>query len=70
MPRVRDRSSLAEAVRSPLRRLRADYREWTALLRGLPSALIIGAQRSGSMPGAFDGTADASPSGIDSGEAR
>ena len=41
------RSGIAEAVRSPLRRLRADYREWTAPLRGLPSALIIGAQRSG-----------------------
>jgi hypothetical protein len=40
-------SAVAEAVRSPLRRLRADYREWTAPLRGLPSALIIGAQRSG-----------------------
>jgi hypothetical protein len=40
-------AGIAEAVRSPLRRLRADYREWTAPLRGLPSALIIGAQRSG-----------------------
>jgi hypothetical protein len=40
-------SAVAEAVRSPLRRLRADYRELTAPLRGLPSALIIGAQRSG-----------------------
>jgi hypothetical protein len=47
MPRVRDRSSLAEAMRTPLRRLRADYRQWTSRLRGLPSALIIGAQRSG-----------------------
>jgi Sulfotransferase domain len=47
MPRVRDRSSLAEAMRTPLRRLRADYRQWTSPLRGLPSALIIGAQRSG-----------------------
>jgi hypothetical protein len=34
-------------MRTPLRRLRADYREWTASLRGLPSALLIGAQRSG-----------------------
>jgi hypothetical protein len=34
-------------MRTPLRRLRADYREWTAPLRGLPSALLIGAQRSG-----------------------
>ena len=40
-------ATVAEAVRSPLRRLRADYRELTAPLRGLPSALIIGAQRSG-----------------------
>jgi hypothetical protein len=40
-------TAVAEAVRSPLRRLRADYRELTAPLRGLPSALIIGAQRSG-----------------------
>jgi hypothetical protein len=47
MPRVRDRSSLAEAMRTPLRRLRADYRQWTSPLRGLPSALIVGAQRSG-----------------------
>jgi hypothetical protein len=34
-------------VKRPLRRLRAEYRYWTAPLRGLPSALIIGAQRSG-----------------------
>jgi hypothetical protein len=47
MPPVRERPSLAEAVRTPLRRLRADYRQWTSPLRGLPSALIIGAQRSG-----------------------
>lgn len=40
-------SGLGEAVRSPLRRLRADYRELTGPLRGLPAALIIGAQRSG-----------------------
>jgi hypothetical protein len=40
-------AGIGEAVRSPLRRLRADYRELTAPLRGLPSALIIGAQRSG-----------------------
>jgi hypothetical protein len=39
---------VTEVVRSPLRRLRADYRELTSSLRGLPSALIIGAQRSGS----------------------
>jgi hypothetical protein len=30
-----------------LRRIRADYRQLTAPLRGLPSVLIIGAQRSG-----------------------
>ena len=47
MPRARSRSSLADAMRTPLRRLRADYRQWTSPLRGLPSALIIGAQRSG-----------------------
>jgi hypothetical protein len=40
-------ATVAEAVRSPLRRLRADYRELTAPLRGMPSALIVGAQRSG-----------------------
>jgi hypothetical protein len=38
---------ISEAVRAPLRRLRADYRELTAPWRGLPSALVIGAQRSG-----------------------
>lgn len=43
----RARSRLGEAMRTPLRRLRADYRQWTSPLRGLPSALIIGAQRSG-----------------------
>jgi hypothetical protein len=36
-----------EYLKQPLRRLRADYRLWTAGLRGMPSALIIGAQRSG-----------------------
>lgn len=34
-------------VKRPLRRLRADYRQLTASLRGLPSILIIGAQKSG-----------------------
>ena len=34
-------------MKAPLRRLRADYRTLTAPLRGLPSALVIGAQRSG-----------------------
>jgi hypothetical protein len=36
-----------ERVKRPLRRLRDDYRRVTAPLRGWPSALIIGAQRSG-----------------------
>jgi LPS sulfotransferase NodH len=39
---------VAEIVKRPLRRLRADYRELTGPLRGLPSLLILGAQRSGS----------------------
>jgi Sulfotransferase domain len=47
MPPVRDQSPLAAAMRTPLRRLRAGYRQWTSPLRGLPSVLIIGAQRSG-----------------------
>jgi hypothetical protein len=38
---------LIESVKSPLRRLRSDYRQLTAPLRGFPSALVIGAQRSG-----------------------
>jgi sulfotransferase family protein len=36
-----------ETVKRPLRRLRADYYQLTAALRGLPSVLIIGAQKSG-----------------------
>jgi hypothetical protein len=39
--------TIPERVKAPLRRLRADYRLLTAPLRGLPSTLIIGAQRSG-----------------------
>jgi hypothetical protein len=39
---------VAEIVKRPLRRLRADFRELTGPLRGLPSLLILGAQRSGS----------------------
>ena len=35
-------------MKAPLRRLRADYRVLTAPLRGMPSVLLIGAQRSGS----------------------
>jgi hypothetical protein len=34
-------------VKAPFRRLRSDYRTLTARLRGLPSVLLIGAQRSG-----------------------
>jgi hypothetical protein len=41
------RVTILEPMKAPLRRLRADYRTLTAPLRGLPSALIIGAQRSG-----------------------
>jgi hypothetical protein len=41
------RPKIIESVKRPLRRLRADYRQLTAPLRGLPAALIIGAQRSG-----------------------
>jgi hypothetical protein len=36
-----------EALKSPVRELRSSYRTLTGPLRGLPSALIIGAQRSG-----------------------
>jgi hypothetical protein len=39
--------SVVETVKGPLRRLRADYHQLTAPLRGLPSVLIIGAQKSG-----------------------
>lgn len=38
---------VAEAARWPLRRLRSGYREATAGRRGLPSALILGAQKGG-----------------------
>ena len=41
------RATVLEQVKRPLRRLRSDYRQLTAPLRGLPSTLIIGAQRSG-----------------------
>jgi hypothetical protein len=37
-----------EVIKRPIRELRAGYRRLTGPLRGLPSALIIGAQRSGS----------------------
>jgi hypothetical protein len=36
-----------QRLRDPLRRLRASYRELTGSFRGLPSLLIIGAQRGG-----------------------
>jgi hypothetical protein len=38
---------LPEAVKRPLRRVRAEYRQLTAPLRGLPSLLIIGTQKGG-----------------------
>jgi hypothetical protein len=41
------RPTMMESLKQPLRRLRDDYRQLTAPLRGLPSALIIGAQRGG-----------------------
>lgn len=41
------RATILDLVKRPLRRLRAEYRQATASLRGLPSALVIGAQRSG-----------------------
>lgn len=41
------RPTIIEHVKRPIRRLRADYRELTGALRGLPSVLIIGAQKSG-----------------------
>jgi hypothetical protein len=39
--------SALETVKLPLRRLRAEYRQLTGTLRGLPSALIIGTQKGG-----------------------
>jgi Sulfotransferase domain len=39
--------SLTQRMKAPLRWVRAHYRELTGPLRGLPSLLIIGAQRSG-----------------------
>jgi hypothetical protein len=41
------RVNLVDRVKQPLRRLRADYRELTAPLRGMPSVLILGVQRGG-----------------------
>ena len=40
-------STALDALKSPVRGLRSTYRTLTGPLRGLPSALIIGAQRSG-----------------------
>jgi hypothetical protein len=44
---VRRGSTIVESIKDPLRRLRSEYRQLTAPLRGLPSALIIGAQKGG-----------------------
>ncbi len=41
------RPKLIEPVKAPLRGLRTGFRTLTGPLRGLPSALVIGAQRSG-----------------------
>jgi hypothetical protein len=38
---------MLERLKAPLRRLRADLHQLTGSLRGLPSVLIIGAQKSG-----------------------
>jgi hypothetical protein len=43
----RGRRAIVEGVKSPLRKLRSEYRELTAPLRGLPSVLIIGTQKGG-----------------------
>ena len=40
-------TAVPEPVKAPLRRLRADYRALTAPLRGLPSTLVLGAQKCG-----------------------
>lgn len=45
---VSRKPTILETIKRPLRRIRADYRLVTGPLRGLPSALIIGAQRCGS----------------------
>ncbi|HEX3276144.1 MAG TPA: sulfotransferase domain-containing protein [Gemmatimonadales bacterium] len=46
-PDTRSGRGLVDLVKAPLRRLRADYRVLTGSLRGWPSVLVIGAQRSG-----------------------
>ncbi len=40
-------STILQTVKWPLRRLRAEYTQLTASLRGLPSVLIIGTQKGG-----------------------
>lgn len=45
---ARRAGSALELLKGPLRELRAGYHRLTGPLRGLPSTLIIGAQRSGS----------------------
>lgn len=47
MTKISAGPAVLEQAKEPLRRLRAGYRSWTAPLRGLPSVLILGAQRSG-----------------------
>ena len=44
---VRRGRAFAESIKRPLRRIRAEYRQATAQLRGLPSTLIIGTQKGG-----------------------
>jgi hypothetical protein len=41
------KATVVELAKRPLRRLRADYRLLTSPLRGLPTSLVIGAQRGG-----------------------
>ena len=36
-----------EGVKSPIRRLRGAYRQWTSGMRGWPSVLLLGAQKGG-----------------------
>jgi hypothetical protein len=43
----RAKAVVIEHVKRPLRRIRSNYRQLTASFRGFPSALVIGAQRSG-----------------------
>jgi hypothetical protein len=43
----RNRRTISEILKAPLRRLRSHYRTLTGPLRGLPSALIIGVQKGG-----------------------